>query len=477
MSDFVEGEQVSQPIQKEVTVSPRVIGQIIHKAYGLGFDGQPTQAATLDQLHAQGYSDKEIQFSLKAGLLSDAITDLAHTTDSEGFPPITTVWSSYAGEDEYVFDSPDDLRDQDGHLDYGRLKLYISGLIGNRTNEIFDGDFKRLHPNAQEILSRLCCTPGEEKEDIIEALDTGVNAITAMHHFLSKKVGPDMIGQSIERSLPTLYKIASQNMDGKGSVHLLENGLKQDLDPVQETELRMRLKDALSALPTEKIHGLRDYILEKELYGLTVYHNDSTEYTDALATIEEASKDPNTFISFIAGVDPQSEMDRFSSDVQDYFALSRKRAFYDIGLYFNRSNRTEKINPKLKEALSALELAWRVMTLNDEYYEIITPEDGIPVIKLKTVDNAGDGRTEKALLLRQVTTNSDTEEKMPADLIVPTSKTVRCSAIHARLPKQAIETLKPVMDMTNFHPDSMNGIAFTALLTLKAAQQAYPRAA
>lgn len=444
----------------ENVVNPKVIGRIIHEAYGMGFDGSKTEPATLEKLRTH-FGDKEIKLALKAGFLMESMTNLTETVEAETFKPVTIDVEYYSGTKTFSFEKPSDLCDEFGDANQSKIKYYLKGMISQHVNGYFRNEFQNNRPNAFAILCELEGVKAEELQDtnVIEALDLGLDHVLAMQKFISDRVPEDQVGPAFERSLPVLYKLARQEVFQ--ALDLKENIFTNTENNEKDTILRDRLAEQLGALPQESLNTIRVNLMQDWLDMLEIRKLDSDAYTQTLARIETAVENNDVLIDLLSGrAIPGDISDQ--EEVRQYFETESKYSYIHLKKFLGED---ATVPPHIHDTIVALDLNIDT-TMPEEFFEM-TP-DGIEGSRVQLVAAPIDETQprEKSKLLRQ----PDPETGEPMDLVVPPTKTIGCPALHAKIPYTT--NLDTIGHVVQFHPQKLNGISFTAMMTMLAEKQA-----
>lgn len=468
--------EVSLPNTKDV-VSPRIIGRIIHESYGIGLDGSKMEGKGFVDLLKSGYEIKEINIALKSGLFLETMKDLATTLSPDTFHPSQTKWEGYAGEKEYSFNSPKDLINEYGRLDMGLVKLYLASFIGDKANETWRGHLKEAYPQAYETIRYLSQDADEtdEQTTVLAGLDLGLDIILGTHSYIKKNYPDANVGESMALSLPMLYRIASQNMDTKGSPDtMLSVGLEFNGDTEKERDLRVKAKEELKLLSFDELLRLKREMLDS-FFDLETYRKEpNSNHIQALEQMDILFNNSDAFLSYLVGVSQLPESVSADEQTRIYYDAETKLRTIDyIPEWLKSAN--IPVSPNLQDTLIELERTIRTYSLNNDYFEgTYMPDRNAVQVRMKTVDSPEPGRAKEKLFREEINTVNPTSnevEFIPADQVVPDEKTVRCSAMHAILPSVG-DNIKRAEDAVTFHPGQLNGIAFVVLLDLLATSQA-----
>ncbi len=445
------GSEDAAKTRAENTVSPRVLGQIIHETYGLKFVGSTTEPASLESLKKR-FTEKEIIFALKTGLLMDSLPQLVETIKPDSFAPAEATGYFAGGEHDFQFNGPEDLKDEFEELNYARLKLYLRGLIGQHVDHYFENDFKEKRPNAFKIMQDL----GED-EDVLSALDLGLDHILAMHKFITDRVDPELIGPSFEKSLPVLYKIARQEV--LQALGLVQHEFKEVASPRQK-ELFDRLAKHLHDLPTRTLNTIRRNTVTDLLGLIERWGLKDPVYFDTAVDLESELVDTELFIGSLTGRRLPPCIDKLEvSEVKKFFTYELQSAYLRLHYLIDEE---ETLPDHLQSDLMAIRMSYS-LTLADEFFEMASDTGAVPRVELIAGTQEA-GRKESSKLLRLPDDSS-----VPMDLAVPQTKTIGCAALHAALPYTAV--LETMSQNTQFHPSKLNGIGLTTLLALNVIRQ------
>ena len=431
----------------ENTVSPQILGQIIHEAYGLKFDGSMTEPASLESL-SERFAPKEIIFALKTGLLMESLPKLVETIDPGSFVPVQAEGYFSNGERTFQFNQPEDLKDEFGELNYQRLKLYLRGLIGQQVDHFFKNDFQEKRPNAFKIMQNL-----NEDEEVLSALDLGLDHILAMHQFIADRVDPELIGPSFEKSLPVLYKLARQEVFQ--ALGLVKYEFKEVASP-KEKVLFDRLAEHLRGLPTGTLNSIRRNTITDLLKLIEAWELKDPVYFDTAVDLESELEDTELFIDSLTGRRmPPCIAKLEAPEIKKFFTDELQSAYGRLDFLIAEE---ETLPDHLQSDLMAIRMSYS-LTLADEFFEIVTDKEAVPHVELVAGAKEA-GRKESSKLLRLPDDSS-----VPMDLAVPQTKTIGCAALHAAMPYTA--TLETMSQNTKFHPSKLNGIGLTTLLALQ----------
>lgn len=453
--------------------SGKIMGEIIHAVYGIDFEGNPTEPKTLAELTAVGYSEKEVNVSLKATLLQDMMESLAARIDGETFLSVETTWEAHAGEKKYAFLQPKDLLGADGNVDLAKRRIYLSALMANEAREQWLGPYRSAHPEAfgmlYELNRQFLGEPAEEV-GIMEAADTGIDSILALHRRIELTDPTAPIGASMAISLPALYKIATQNMDTTGSpINLMDAGFVRAGDIQRETELRNQLRHELHDLEPDALAKLKRATMESLLDDVTIDSTIDERRITAIQDMDVAFDAADSFIGYLCG-DPIPEDFIDDEATREYFDAYRDNIGTNVPGWFRAAEVT--VPAGLQDTLIELDAADRIYALNPEYFAVQQEVAGEPMrIQLVTVEREL-GRVAERLFRQPVYVMGDNGliKHQPADTITPSSKTVRCAAMYTNLATDNPK-VQQACDAVDFHPVKMNGIAFIGLMDLVVTHQ------
>lgn len=449
------------PANRPETMSMQRLGAIAHDVYGISMHGEPAEALGVDDLHAKGYSDKEILNVIRADLFRATADTLAERMQDQEFIPTSAEWLSYAGRKTYTFDKPEDLQTLDGTVCYPKLKLYLQKVVVDTAQDVWDGDYQQSHPNAAAVLNELGRDAWNEGErvELFGALELGLDIILATQKYADQYLPGDH-GRTMQASMPTLYKLASQNVESTGSPDaIIGLGLDYAPDPKELLRYQEHFRASLDLYSDQQLRSLKavvlDYYLEDELY------DKREDNLPMLEDMDNVLHDRASLIEYLSGLMPEGEHAFMRQYPFDLVHVTRCASWIKD---------SQLMTPDIENILSDMELTMRDYVLSETYFSSgFTPNKAAPHIGFTPAEEQEPGRAKELLFREDVATLDGVIKAL--DLHPVEETTTRCAAMNMSISKTAQSKLQATCEKTGFAPRRMNGIDIVTLLSVRTHQQ------
>lgn len=266
----------------ERVMSNREFGKLIHTILH-----EPTP--TKEQLEKMGYSFKELDFAVRTIALQEAIEQVVGDLEQYDFIPLQgEQWNSAYSFPFRYMDKADLQQDVHEH-GLGPVASYIQQLFIHYGDVIIPR-YALRNPGLLKLMADLDFKKTEDMikdQTVIRSFD-GVGIATNFIDALQKKIPRHLLGPALERSMPVMYAIASQNQDSKGSAYVIEKTIDYELKhPEKVIALRQQLYESIKILPTELQEDVRSILLENLMYaGIYDKDPDRAEIMNALIDLE-----------------------------------------------------------------------------------------------------------------------------------------------------------------------------------------------
>lgn len=455
-------ETIAPQEQPPATMNMRRMGDIAHDIYGIPVDDVYMEPLTLPDLRNKGYDDKEILSVIKSDLFRRTSDQLAEQIYAQSFIPTSTEWISYAGPRQHHFDRPQDLKTPDGRTNYPKLKIYLESIVDSTARSVWENGYQEEHPNAAAIVTEFSRDAGDGGDDLdlFGALNLGLDIILAAEKYIDTRA-PESKSHSLAASMPTLYKIASQNAETTGSpTAVIDFMLEASVDDQQLLTHQRQLHRVLSGFRDDRLLALKNKLLE-DLLEDEIYAKRETN-VPLIEDMDNVLNNREHLINYLSGFMNASDYSFVDNYPFDIHLVTR------TALYLDRLNVSKSAS--IREVFADIELAMRDYTLSDNYFSVVPSRDlNVMQIKLDTAETPELGRAKEKVFREETFAFGGAMKAL--DLQIASTPTTRCAAMNMSLSQDKQALLEPICKYLGFAPKRMNGIDVVTLLSLWATRQ------